>query len=425
MTVLVFLAALLGAMALGLPIAFSLLVCALALMVQQGTFEATVFAQKLIEGADSYSLLAIPFFMLAGELMNAGGLSRRIVQVGLAWVGHRRGGLGFVAIFSAVALAAMSGSAAADAAMLGTMLIPMMREHGYNVSRSAGLIASGSIIAPVLPPSVALIIFGVMANVSIGQLFLAAIVPGLLMGLALVIAWMVVARQESVASLPRQPLPMRIAASIDAIWALAMPIGIVGGMRFGVFTPTEAAVAAAVYAFLIGKFVYRELAWRALRRVFVTSAKTTSVVVFLIAAALVSAWIITVSDIPGQIALMLEPFMGQPRWLMFVIMVLVAVIGTALDFAPTVLILTPVLMPIVLQAGIDPVYFGVLFVMNNAIGLITPPVGIVLNVLSGVASIPLGSIAKGALPFLTAQLMVLAVLVAFPEIVLTPLRWLR
>jgi tripartite ATP-independent transporter DctM subunit len=278
---------------------------------------------------------------------------------------------------------------------------------------------------PVLPPSVALIIFGVMANVSIGQLFLAAIVPGLLMGLALVIAWMVVARQESVASLPRQPLPMRIAASIDAIWALAMPIGIVGGMRFGVFTPTEAAVAAAVYAFLIGKFVYRELAWRALRRVFVTSAKTTSVVVFLIAAALVSAWIITVSDIPGQIALMLEPFMGQPRWLMFVIMVLVAVIGTALDFAPTVLILTPVLMPIVLQAGIDPVYFGVLFVMNNAIGLITPPVGIVLNVLSGVASIPLGSIAKGALPFLTAQLMVLAVLVAFPEIVLTPLRWLR
>jgi tripartite ATP-independent transporter DctM subunit len=288
MTVLVFLAALLGAMALGVPIAFSLLVCALALMVQQGTFEATVFAQKLVEGADSYSLLAIPFFMLAGELMNAGGLSRRIVQVGLAWVGHRRGGLGFVAIFSAVALAAMSGSAAADAAMLGTMLIPMMREHGYNVSRSAGLIASGSIIAPVLPPSVALIIFGVMANVSIGQLFLAAIVPGLLMGLALVIAWMVVARQESVASLPRQPLPMRIAASIDAIWALAMPIGIVGGMRFGVFTPTEAAVAAAVYAFLIGKFVYRELAWRALRRVFVTSAKTTSVVVFLIAAALVS-----------------------------------------------------------------------------------------------------------------------------------------
>jgi tripartite ATP-independent transporter DctM subunit len=426
MTVLVFLAALLGAMALGVPIAFALLVCAVALMLEQGSgVLATVFAQKLLEGADSYSLIAIPFFMLAGELMNAGGLSRRIVDVGLAWVGHWRGGLGFVAIFAAMVLAALSGSAAADAAVLGTMLLPMMRAHGYQVARAAGLIASGSIIAPVLPPSVALIVFGVMANVSIGQLFLAAIVPGLLMGLSLVLAWLLVARGEVAGMLPRQPMAARLRCAADALWALVMPVGIVGGLRFGVFTPTEAAVVASVYAFVVGKFVYRELAWDQLRPVLVRAAKTTAVVVFLIAAALVSAWMITISNIPEQIAQMLAPFMDQPRWLMFVMMLLVAVIGTALDFAPTVLILTPVLMPVVLQAGIDPVYFGVLFVMNNAIGLITPPVGIVLNVLSGVARIPLGAVARGALPFLMAQLGVLLVLVAFPELVLVPLRWLR
>ncbi len=424
MTVAVFAISLLAAMALGTPIAFALLVCGAVLMVSQGQVDTTILSQKLIEGADSFPLLAIPFFMLAGELMNAGGISKRIVNFALAWVGHLRGGLGFVAIFASVLMAAISGSAAADAAAIGAMLIPMMRRAGYNVPRSAGLIAAGGVIAPVIPPSIGLIVFGVIANVSIGKLFLAGVFPGLMMGLSLVFTWMWVARKDKVAVQPRQPAAERLRAGIDGIWALLMPLGIIGGMKFGIFTPTEAGVAACVYAFVIGAFVYRELSPRQCYGLLVAAAKSTAVVVFLIAAALVSAWLITTSEVPQQVAALLKPFMFNKIVLMFVIMAIVVVVGTALDFAPTLMILTPVLMPVVKEAGIDPVYFGVLFIMNNAIGLITPPVGIVLNVMCGVAKISMKDLMTGLWPFLWAELFVLFLLVLFPSLVMVPLKWL-
>ncbi|WP_066273163.1 TRAP transporter large permease [Hydrogenophaga palleronii] len=424
MTAGVFVFSLLGAMALGMPIAFALLVCAVALMMLQGQVDTTILSQKIIEGADSFPLLAIPFFMLAGELMNAGGISKRIVNFALAFVGHIRGGLGVVAILAAVIMAAISGSAAADAAALATMLIPMMRQAGYNIPRSAGLISAGGVIAPVLPPSIGMIIFGVVANVSIGKLFMAAIVPGLLMGVSLLIAWTIVARKDKVTVLPRMPMRERAKVAVNSIWALVMPVGIVGGMKFGIFTPTEAAVAAAVYAFVVGMFVYRELKWNAIYPLIVSAAKTTAVVVFLIACALVSGWLITASDIPQQVSELLQPFVDSPILLMAIMMILVVIVGTALDFAPTLLILTPVLMPLVREAGIDPVYFGVLFIMNNAIGLITPPVGIVLNVVCGVAKLRMGELMKGIMPFLIAEIAVLFLLVLFPSIVLVPLRWL-
>ena len=424
MTVTVFLASLLGAMAVGMPLAFALIVCALALMLSQDSFDTTILSQKLIEGADNYLLMSIPFFIFAGELMNKGGMSRRIVEFALALVGHVRGGLGFVVIFAALVMAAISGSASADAAALGTLLIPMMRSAGYDVPRSAGLIAASSIIAPCMPPSVALVVFGVIANVSVGKLFMATIFPGLLMAVSLVIAWLWVARREAVQLRPRQSLRQVLLASRSAVWALVMPFGIVGGMKFGVFTPTEAAVAACVYAMLVGMLVHRELKPRDIYPLLVAAAKTTSVIVFLIAAALVSAWLITTSSVPQQIAAMLEPFLDSPKLLMFLMMVLVVVIGTALDFAPTLMILTPVLMPIVKLAGIDPVYFGVLFIMNNAIGLITPPVGIVLNVLSGVSKISMGDVVRGCWPFMIAETFVLFLLVLFPQLVMVPLKWL-
>ena len=351
-------------------------------------------------------------------------MSRRIVEFALALVGHVRGGLGFVVIFAALVMAAISGSASADAAALGTLLIPMMRSAGYDVPRSAGLIAASSIIAPCMPPSVALVVFGVIANVSVGKLYMATIFPGLLMAVSLVITWMWVARREAVELRPRQSLRQVLQASRNAVWAMVMPFGIVGGMKFGVFTPTEAAVAACVYAMLVGMFVHRELKPRDIYPLLVAAAKTTSVIVFLIATALVSAWLITTSAVPQQIAAMLEPFLDSPKMLMFVMMVLVVIIGTALDFAPTLMILTPVLMPIVKLAGIDPVYFGVLFIMNNAIGLITPPVGIVLNVLSGVSKISMGDVVRGCWPFLIAETIVLFLLVLFPELVMVPLKWL-
>ncbi|WP_374521670.1 TRAP transporter large permease [Hydrogenophaga sp.] len=424
MTAGVFVFSLLGAMALGMPIAIALLVSAVALMALQGNIDTTILSQKIIEGADSFPLLAIPFFILAGELMNAGGISKRIVNFALAFVGHIRGGLGIVAVIAAVIMAAISGSAAADAAALATMLIPMMRQAGYNVPRAAGLISAGGVIAPVLPPSIGMIVFGVVANVSIGKLFMAAIVPGLLMGVALLVTWLIVARKDRVAVVERMPYPQRLRVTITSLGALLMPLGIVGGMKLGVFTPTEAAVVACVYAFFMGMFVYRELRWNMMYPLLVSAAKSTAVVVFLIATALVSGWLITASDIPQQVSELLQPLIDRPILLMFVMMVLVVIVGTALDFAPTLLILTPVLMPIVREAGIDPVYFGVLFIMNNAIGLITPPVGIVLNVVCGVARIRMGDLMKGIWPFLLAELFVLLLLVLFPSIVLVPLRWL-
>ena len=430
MTVSIFILSLLGAMALGMPIAYALLVCGLSLMAYLAatgvipSFDSQILAQRFVDGADNFPLLAVPFFLLAGEFMNAGGLSRRIVNLAMAWVGHFRGGLGYVAVMAAIIMASLSGSAVADTAALAALLIPMMRKAGYDVGRSAGLIASGGIIAPVIPPSIGFIIFGVAANVSITKLFLAGIVPGIMMGLAIGIAWWWVARKDQVRPGERMNLWQRLQATREGLLALALPVIIIGGMKIGAFTPTEAAVVAAVYSFLIGAFVYRELKFSALYKLILTAGKTTAVIMFLVAAAMVSAWLITVANIPAEVARMMEPFMGNKMLLMVVLMLLVIVVGTALDFTPTVLILTPVLMPVVKQAGIDPVYFGVLFIMNNAIGLITPPVGTVLNVVCGVAKISMDRAFRGVLPFLVAQLIVLALLIAFPSLVLVPLKWM-
>ncbi|WP_038205988.1 TRAP transporter large permease subunit [Xenophilus azovorans] len=429
MTVTIFVVSLLAAMAIGMPIAYALLVCGVSLMGWLAfngvlpAFDSQIIAQRFVDGADNFPLLAVPFFLLAGEFMNAGGLSRRIVEMAVAWVGHFRGGLGYVAVMAAIIMAAISGSAVADTAALAALLIPMMNRAGYDTRRSAGLIAAGGIIAPVIPPSIGLIVFGVAANVSITKLFLAGIVPGVLMGLAIGMTWWVVARRDKVQAAPRVPWGERLRVTLRGSLALFLPVLIIGGMKMGLFTPTEAAVVAAVYALVVGMLVYGELKVSMLYRLTLAAGKTTAVVMFLVAAAMVSAWLITVADIPGEVARMLEPFMDNRMLLMFVIMVLIVIVGTALDFTPTVLILTPVLMPVVLKAGIDPVYFGVMFIINNAIGLITPPVGTVLNVVCGVSRITMDDAFKGVMPFFIAHLFVLFLMVLFPQIVTVPLSW--
>ena len=300
----------------------------------------------------------------------------------------------------------------------------MMVAAGHNKERSAGLIASAGIIAPVIPPSIGFVIFGVAANVSISKLFLAGIVPGVLLGLSLAVTWWWLVRRENVAPPKRATRAELLLALREALWALGLPIIILVGLRMGVFTPTEAAVVAAVYSLFVAMVVYRELTLRQLVEIFQTSARTSAVVMFLVAAAMVSAWLITVADLPSAVIGMLEPFMGNQTLLLIAIMVLVMVVGTAMDMTPTILILTPVLMPVVKAAGIDPVYFGVLFIINNAIGLITPPVGTVLNVVAGVGRISMSQVTRGVMPFMVAQFIVMFLLVLFPSIVLVPLRLL-
>ena len=423
MTIAIFLGSLFAAMALGVPIAFSLLLCGAALMWHMNMFDAQILAQNVIEGANSFPLLAVPFFMLAGEIMNAGGLSKRIVNFAMALVGHVRGGLGYVTIIAAVIMASLSGSAVADAAALTALLLPMMVAAGHDRARSAGLIASAGIIAPIIPPSIGFVIFGVAGGVSISKLFMAGIVPGVLLAASLWGTWWWLVRKEVVTPPPRKSAAEVMVALKEATWALVLPFIIVFGLKFGVFTPTEAAVVAAVYALFISVFVYGELNFKKLVPLFISAATTCSVVMFLVAAAMVSAWLITVANLPAQVVALLQPLLDSPRLLMLAIMVLTMVVGTALDMTPTILLLTPVLMPVVKAAGIDPVYFGVLFIINNAIGLITPPVGTVLNAVAGVGKIGMDEVTKGVVPFMIAQFAIMFLMVAFPSLVMVPARW--
>ena len=423
MTLAIFLGSLILLMTLGMPIAFALLLTGVALMFHLDFFDAQLVAQNLLSGADNFPLMAVPFFILAGELMNAGGISKRIISLAVSLVGHINGGLGYVAIGASVLLASLSGSAIADTAALATLLIPMMRDNGYPVPRSAGLIASGGIIAPIIPPSMSFIIFGVATNTSISKLFMAGIVPGILMGIALVSVWMVLARKMNVTPQPKKDWSERRGALVDSLWALMLPIIIIGGLRGGLFTPTEAAVVAAVYSLLVSLFVYREVKFNQLLKLLVDAAQTTSTVMFLVAGALVSSYMVTLADLPAQLTDTLAPLMDDPRVLMAAIMLLLLAVGTVMDLTPTILVMAPVLMPLALKAGIDGTYFGVMFVLVGTLGLIHPPVCTVLNVVCGVAKISLESATKGIWPFLLTYIALISLFVVFPGIITAPMAW--
>lgn len=425
MSALIFLGILLTMIVIGMPIAFALLFAGVGIMLQLDQFDPQIVVQNAIGGADNFVLMAVPFFILAGEFMNAGGLSKRIVDLASAFVGHLRGGLGYVAIFAAVLLASLSGSAVADTAALAAILVPMMRQAGYDPARSCGLMAAGGIIAPVIPPSIGFLLFGVVANISITRLFLAGIVPGVLMGGSLVIAWWLVSRRESAAVAPKMPLGERLAILGKGFWALLLPVIIIGGLKFGIFTPTEAAVVAAAYALFVGLVIYRELTWHSIYHCLLVSARTTAVVLILAALAMVASYMITIADIPGQVGQWMEVFAGSQILLVGAMMVVLFLAGMVLDFIPIVLIFTPVFLPIAQEAGVDPVYLGVVFIMNCSIGMITPPVGVVLNVVSSIGKISIAQATRGVVPFLAAETAVLVALILFPALVTVPAGWWR
>ena len=420
MTLVVFLASLVGSMAIGLPICFSLLFSGVCMMLFMNGFNSQILSQNLFSGADLFSMMAVPFFILAGEFMNRGGITKRIVNAANAMVGHVRGGLGYVSILAILLFASMVGSAVESTAALGAILIPMMVRAGYNRDKSTGLIAAGNILSPIMPPSVPMIIFGVQASVSVTSLFMAGIAPAVYLSASLCILWFFVAKKDKLPTAPRQSRRQVVKSLTDGFWALLLPVFILVGLRSGKFTPTEAGVITAVYALIIGLFVYRELKLSMLMDCLVSAAKSSSVIMFLAAAAMVSSWLMTVGNIPSIVTGILAPFIAHPTLLMLVIAGIVLLVGTSMDVTPTIMILTPVLLPAVRAAGIDVVYFGVVFILNTVMGLLTPPVGTVLNVACSAGKINMERIVKAVWPFLLAEVIILLLLILFPPLVTVP-----
>ena len=423
MTLIIFVAILLACILVGIPICFSLLLSSLGLMIHLDMFNVRLIAEVALAGADNFTMMAVPFFIIAGEIMNTGGLAWRIVDIPLKLIGHRKGGLGYVAICATTIMASLSGAAVADTAAVAALLIPMMNRAGYPRRTSAGMIAAGGILAPIIPPSMPFIIYGVVANLSISRLFFAGIVPGVMMGCALLITWSFVCRKMEVEPVPRSSRKEILTTLRGSFWALMLPVIIIGGFRFGFFTATEAGAVAAVYSFIIAKFVYRELKWNMVFGIMLSAGKTVAVVLFLFAASSVTGYIITLAEIPDQLLNLLEPLIATPTFLIVVIMLINLVVGMLMDLPPMILIMIPILMPILQTAGVDPYYFAVLFMINGCIGLITPPVGNALNAVSGISKVPFDQCARGVLPFLLTHIVMMWIFVAFPSLIMTPLKW--
>lgn len=425
MSVIIFLGVLLSALIIGVPIAFGLLLATVVLMLSIDSYSATIVAQNLIKGAQSFPLIAVPFFILAGEIMNVGGIGKRLVDLGIAIFGHVKGGLGYVVIVASIIFAGLSGSALADAAALGAILLPMMIKGGYDKGQSMGLIASGSLIALLIPPSISLIMYGVIANVSITRLFMAGVFPGFLMAAGLTLTWfIVIKRNKNLQVLPKRSRKEVIDAIKGSIWAIFLPVIIIVGLRGGIFTATEAASVAVFYALFVSIVIYKEMKLKDIGKVLVNASKTTSVVIFMVAAAMAGAWVITIANVPQQLAELLGPINDQPLLLIAFVMVIVLLLGMIMDTGPIILIIVPVVLPMLVAAGVDPVYFGILLVLNGAIGLITPPVGSVLNVSLSVSKLTMSQLTKGIWPFILTYVLILIILMIFPALITIPTNWL-
>ncbi len=407
----------------GVPVAIALLGSAAVLLFAVGLYDHQTMAEYFINGANNFALMAIPFFILTGEIMKQGGVSQRIVDFALSLVGHIKGGLGYVVIISGLIFAGLSGSAVADTAALGAILIPMMMSKGYTAKSSTGLVCAVGIVALAIPPSIPMIIFGVIGGVSITKLFIGGAPVGLLMALGLSAMWAYLYRDSSIQVFERKPWSERWHKFKDAFWALLLPVIIIVGLRGGIFTPTEAGVIAAIYAGVVS-FFYRELKLNKLPDIFRSTVKTTGIVMFVASAAMVSGYAITVAQIPSELIQLLKSVSDNGTVVLITIMLFLLVVGCVMDLVPAILIFAPVLLPVVKSFGIDPVYFGVLMVINLSIGLITPPIGTVLYVGSSISKIKMGELTKGILPFLAVHIAILFLLILVPEIVTLPIKWI-
>lgn len=375
-----------------------------------------VLAQKMFTAMDSFPLMAVPFFILAGSLMENGGISRRLIHLANTFVGHFAGGLAFVAIIASMFFGAISGAAVACVAAIGGVIIPEMVKRGYGKPYTAAVQATAGTLGVMIPPSIPMIIYGVMTGVSVGALFMGGFIPGVLVGSSLMyVAW-IIARKRGYKGERRFTWKERKAAFYDAFWALLMPVIILGGIYGGVFTPTEAASVAVVYGLLVGFFVYRELDLSKLKDVFVNTAVGTAVVMFIIGTSSAFSWVITSQHVPQKVAEAMLAFSKNPYVILLLINLLLLFIGTFMETVASIIILVPVLMPVLGLIGADPLHFGIVIVVNLAIGMVTPPLGVCLFVSCGIAGVTLEDIAKAALPFIGVMIIDILLLTYMPAL---------
>jgi tripartite ATP-independent transporter DctM subunit len=408
---------------MGLPIGIalagsSLLYLVLGYVTGDVTVPSVVVIHRMVNGVDSFPLLAVPFFIFCGNLMNTSGITKRIYDFALAVVGWAKGGLGHVNVLGSVIFAGMSGTAVADAGGLGTIEIKAMRDHGYDVNFAVGLTAASSTIGPIIPPSLPMVIYGVVGGVSIGQLFAAGFLPGLVMAAILMGMVFVYAHRRGWKPDAKFSLCGLWVAFKLAWMPLMTPVIILGGMVFGVFTPTEAAIAACVWALFLGLIVYRSLSWKQLVRVSMDTIETTAVVLIIVGGASIFGWILATTRVTEAFAESLLALTTNPYAILLLINVLLLLVGCFLETIAAITILTPVLLPIAVQVGVDPVQFGLIMVLNLMIGLLTPPVGMVLYVLTRIANIPFEQCVRACVPFIVPLVLVLALITFVPFITL-------
>lgn len=423
MELLIFFVSLFGFLAFGIPIAIVLILCTLVLMLFMGMWDPLILGQTMLQGTNNFSLMAIPFFMFAGEIMSRGGLSERIVKFADLIVGRIKGGLGYAAILSCMLFAGLMGSAVASAAAIGSILIPIMKKAGYKEERATGLICASSVMGPIIPPSTSMIVLGAtVQGLSIAKLFMIGLVPGIALGLVLMLAWAYVVKKDGYSDIHKYSKDEAVKIIKDSLPALILPIILLGGIRFGIFTPTEGGTFAVVYAMLICFFWYKELNLKIFMEVCVNAIKTTAIVMFIVAAATSVGWYITVAQIPDQVALLFTSFSHSPLALMLVINIFVFFMSMVMDITPNTLIFAPVFFPVIIKAGIDPYFFSLIFIFNMCIGLITPPVGTVLYVGCSIGKVQFGKLLSGIIPFLIVELITLFIFLFFPSISLGPLK---
>ncbi|MDO4614864.1 MAG: TRAP transporter large permease [Lachnospiraceae bacterium] len=419
----VFLIGLFGLVIVGAPIAYSMVGTGFLMMIVKSlsnpkSFSLFAMAQKFVNGCDSVPLLAIPFFMIAGEVMSRGGISKRIVDWAYSVLGRFKGGLGYVGILASMVFAGVSGSAVADTTAVGSILLPIMQGGGYDKDKSTGIICAAGCIGPIIPPSTQMIFYGVCAEVSVSALFLGGIVPGILIGLGLMIAWFFHVRKRNYPVGPKSSLKEIGKATWSALLAIFLPLFIIGCIVTGVATATETAALAVLYAVIVSGLVYREFTLKEWPELMINSMKSTAIMMFVVGSAQVAAYMVTTCAIPQLLAGVITGMTNSALVFMLLVNILLILVGCVMDSGPAIMIMTPILLPIAKGFGLDPVYFGVVMVANLCIGLCTPPVGNVLYCGVSIGKVKLTNLIKASLPFIAVMYLVLMLITLFPELIL-------